>query len=243
MNEGQPVKPANIEQIVAINQGTSKLTMGEPTAPALNPSEFQALIDNDYVVVDTRASAAFGGGHIPGAYNLHFTSSEFEQRVGWVAPLDKPMLLVLDNNDLAPPALRKLAFIGLDSRVEGFLSGGMSAWTGAGKPQATLRQISVHELQNQLQEDTGMKVLDVREADEWDKGHIGGASSMSFKSLEGQLAEIGIGSEDPVSVTCAGGVRSSTACSILQRAGYEHVHNITGGMAAWKAAKLPVVTD
>ena len=44
-------------------------------------------------------------------------------------------------------------------------------------------------------------------------------------------------------MTCAGGIRSSTACSILQRNGYEHVHNLTGGMAAWKAARLPMVTD
>ena len=242
MNEGQPVRPANIERIVAINQGRAELTMREPTAPALSPHEFISLMDNGCVVVDTRPSAAFGGGHIPSAYNLHLASPEFEQRVGWVVALEAPMLLVLDDNSLAPAALRKLAFVGLDSRVEGFLNGGMSAWTAAGEPQATLRQISAHELQRQLENGTGMKVLDVRESDEWDEGHIEGASSRSFKVLEAGLSEINIGPDDPVAVTCAGGVRSSTACSILQRNGYERVHNLTGGMSAWKAAGLPMVT-
>jgi hydroxyacylglutathione hydrolase len=242
MNEGQPVRPANIEHIVAINQGKAKLTMREPSAPALTAAEFSALVDNDYVVVDTRPPAAFGGGHIPGAYNINLTSPEFEQRVGWVVPDGAHILLVLDNNTLAPTALRKLAFLGLDHRIEGFLNDGMNAWMRAGKPQASSRQISVHELQSQLDDGTGMKVLDVREADEWDEGHIEGSTSMSFKALEAQLAEIGIGPEDPVSVTCAGGVRSSTACSILQRNGYGRVRNLTGGMAAWKAAGLPIKT-
>ena len=68
----------------------------------------------------------------PGAFNIKMASPQFEQRVGWVVPLETPMLLVLDGDGLASAALRKLALIGLDSRVKGFLAGGMGAWTALG---------------------------------------------------------------------------------------------------------------
>lgn len=242
MCEGQPSRPANVLEIVAINQGRSPLTMDEPAAPALAPQAFSELIAAGHMVIDTRDVAAFGGGHIPGAFNFKMASPEFEQRVGWVVPLEAPMLLVLDGDGLASAALRKLAFIGLDSRVKGFLAGGMGAWIDAGMPHHTLSQISVHELCEQLANGGRMKALDVREEVEWDEGHIEGASSMGFKVLGDHLDEIGVGLADEVAVVCASGIRSSTAGSILRRNGYQNVYNVTGGMAAWRAAKLPTVT-
>ena len=242
MSEGQPIRPANILEIVAINQGKSPLTMGEPSAPGLGTEEFAELMAGDHLVIDTRAPAVFGSGHVPGAYNFNLASAEFEQRVGWVVPLGAPLLLVLDSRASVAKALHKLAFIGLDQRVKGYLSGGMNAWIGAGRKHETLRQISVHELNHHLSNGHPMRTLDVREPEEWNAGHIAGASSMSFKHLEQRLDEIGIGPEEQVSVVCAMGIRSSTACSILLRNGYENVHNITGGIGAWKAAGLPTVT-
>jgi hydroxyacylglutathione hydrolase len=103
--------------------------------------------------------------------------------------------------------------------------------------------MSVNELQRALAQGNGMRVLDVREPDEWNDGHVQGAASMSFKVLEQHLADIGIETDEQVAVMCAGGIRSSTACSILLRNGYRRVHNVTGGMSAWKAAELPTVTD
>lgn len=243
MNEGQPVRPANILHIIAINQGQAPLTMQEPTAPPLSPRQVQDLIEDGRVVVDTRSSSDFGSGHIGGAYNLQVGSAEFEQRFGWVVPLDDSVVLVAADKGAVDRALHKLAFVGLDHRVEGFLSGGMPAWIGAGMPHVTVPQISVSELHQRLREKGAMRTLDVREPDEFDAGHIEGARTMSFKILEQHLDEIGIEADEPVSVVCAGGVRSGTACSILQRNGYRHVHNVTGGMAAWKSASLPTVTD
>jgi 3-mercaptopyruvate sulfurtransferase SseA len=49
-------------------------------------------------------------------------------------------------------------------------------------------------------------------------------------------------SRRPLVVHCAGGYRSSAATSLLQRAGYRQVMNVTGGFGAWKAAGLPVTT-
>ena len=178
MNEGQPVRPANILNIVAINQGKLPLTIDAPEAIALGVDRFVDLSADGHVVVDTRSSAAFGSGHIPSSYNIHLSSQEFEQRVGWVTPLDDPILLVLDGDELARRALHALAFIGLDQRVAGYLAGGIGAWIGAGQRVATLPQISVHQLSRELGKDGTMKVLDVREKEEFREGHLDGAISL-----------------------------------------------------------------
>lgn len=243
MTDGQPARPANILNIVAINQGKLPLTMDAPEAAALDVGRFENLLADGHVVVDTRSSAAFGSGHVPGSYNIHLSSSEFEQRIGWVIPPDDPILLVLDSDDLVEGALRALAFIGLDQRVVGYLAGGIGAWIKAGKRVATLSQISVHDVHRTLSENGALKVLDVREPVEWNGGHIDGAHQMSYKDLREHFDELALTRDDHVSVICAMGSRSGTASSILEMNGFKNVHNVTGGMAAWLSAGLPVVTS
>jgi hydroxyacylglutathione hydrolase len=243
MGEGQPSRPANILEIVAINQGRSPLTMDEPSAPALAPEDFRERIAEGHAVVDTRDPAAFGAGHIPGAYNIKGASPEFEQRVGWVVDLEVPILLVLDHDDALAAMLRKLAFVGLDRRVRGYLAGGMDAWGAAIGAQETLKQISVTELQERLAAGDGVRVLDVREPDEYEQGHVEGAASMSFKVLEERFSELPLTPDDQIALVCAGGVRSSTASSILLRRGFRNLLNVTGGMGAWRAAGLPTTRD
>ena len=240
MTEGQPARPANILNIVAINQGELPLTMDAPEATAVDADRFEALCAEGHIVVDTRPSAAFGSGHVPGSYNIHLSSGEFEQRVGWVTPPDEPILLVLERDELVERALHKLAFIGLDQRVVGYLTGGVAAWIKAGKRVVTLPQISVHDVHRNLGEDGSMNVLDVREPVEWDSGHIEGAQQMSYKDLRENFDKLTLTRDDPVSVICAMGSRSGTASSILEVNGFKHVHNVTGGMAAWLSAGLPV---
>ena len=87
-----------------------------------------------HVVVDARSSAEYGVGHIPGAYNVQMSISEFEQRVGWVTPDDVSIILVTDSTEGAQRCIYNMAFIALDSNVSGFLDGGIESWMGAGKP-------------------------------------------------------------------------------------------------------------
>lgn len=241
MNEDQPVRPANIINIVGINQGKRPFTMGKPTTQPMNPQQFSAKMNQGILVVDTRDAATYGAGHVPGAYNIQLTSSEFEQRVGWVTPLDAPMLLILEDDKMIDHALHLLAFLGLDQRVKGYLAGGMKAWLNDGLPHTTIPQISVHELNKHLQNGINMKVLDVRETSEWDDGHIQNAHYMNYKYIADRLGEITLAKNEHISVLCARGMRSSTATSILTMNGYEKIYNVTGGMTAWAAAGFPMI--
>lgn len=240
MNADQPVRPANFLNVVAINQGRRPLTTDEPQVSPLSVQEVQDLIGKGYIVVDTRSPAAFGAAHIYGAYNMQLSSSQFEQRVGWSTPPDIPIILVVEELEDAQRATYLMAFVGLDQGVKGFLSGGMVAWTEAGLPHRTLDQISVHHLHECLR-NNGMKVLDVREASEWDEGHILDAHHMSFKIIRQRIDDLNFTKEDSIAVVCASGMRSSTAGSVLLMNGFERVYNVTGGMNAWQAAGLPMV--
>ena len=242
MNAEQPLRPANIVNIVEINQGKRPLTMAPPKAKPLSADEVEALVQADHIVVDTRNSADFGAGHIPNAFNIQIASGDFEQRVGWVTPPDVPMVLVSDSDTDAQRAMHLLAFLGLDNRVSGALAGGMSGWLKAGKIYESLSQITIYDLYEHLQaEEPQVKVLDVRELSEWEGGHINVARYMNFKEIRTRLSELNFQVEDHIAVICASGQRSSIAGSILLQNGFQHPYNVTGGMNAWKNAGLPTV--
>lgn len=246
MDDEQPLKPANILNIVAVNQGKRPLTPKAPQAKPLSPAEVKKLIAHNHVVIDTRSSAAFGAGHVPGAINVQLSGSEFEQRVGWVTADNAPLILVTETAAQAQEAIFKMGFIALDSQVVGYLDGGINGWMKAGHPLQTVGQMDVYTLHHKLQTN-GLQVIDVRNDDEWDEGHIADAHFMPYTSMvpqldkPAQIDQLPIPLEKSIAITCATGQRSSTAASLLLRHGYKNLYNVTGGMVAWEDAKLPMV--
>ena len=246
MQDDQPLKPANILNIVATNQGKRPLTKYRPQAASLSATQVQEYIDQGHIIVDTRSSAEFGAGHIPGAINVQLSSDEFEQRVGWMTPPDAPLILVTGKDDDAQTAVHKMAFIALNTQVTGYLQGGITAWIQAGKNLTIVPQIAVHTLQHKLTVN-GMQVIDVREQDEWDEGHIKMAHLLPYTRMVPQLTSparldsLNLSKEQSIAITCATGKRSSTAVSIMLREGYKNLYNVTGGMEAWKSANFPML--
>ena len=83
-------------------------------------------------------------------------------------------------------------------------------------------------------------LLDVREDDEWSRGHAAGAQHIPMGEVATRLGEI-----DPTAklyVICKAGGRSARVAQFLAGNGYEPV-NVSGGMLAWANAGRPVVTD
>jgi rhodanese-related sulfurtransferase len=86
----------------------------------------------------------------------------------------------------------------------------------------------------------GTVLLDVREDDEWQRGHAADARHIPMGEVPGRLNEI-----DPQAtlyVICKAGGRSQKVAQFLAGNGYEPV-NVSGGMLAWANAGRPVVTD
>ena len=82
-------------------------------------------------------------------------------------------------------------------------------------------------------------VVDVRDKDEWDGGHIPGASHMSRGTIELDIEEKVPEPNAMVICHCGGGGRSALAAESLQKMGYKNVRSMAGGFKAWKAAGLP----
>jgi rhodanese-related sulfurtransferase len=85
-------------------------------------------------------------------------------------------------------------------------------------------------------------VVDVREKDEWDEGHIPGASHMSRGTIELDIEEKVPDPNAMIICHCGGGGRSALAAETLQKMGYKNVHSMAGGLKAWKTAGLPTTT-
>jgi len=82
-------------------------------------------------------------------------------------------------------------------------------------------------------------VVDVRDKDEWDEGHIPGAMHMSRGTIELEIEEKVPEPNAMVICHCGGGGRSALAAESLQKMGYKNVRSLAGGLKAWKAAGLP----
>ncbi len=82
-------------------------------------------------------------------------------------------------------------------------------------------------------------LIDVREQDEWDEGHIPGAVHIPRGNLESRVEKIATDRARPVVVYCAGGSRSAFAAKTLEELGYEDVLSLRGGFTDWKRNGFP----
>ena len=86
-------------------------------------------------------------------------------------------------------------------------------------------------------------LIDVRDPDEWQEGHIPGATNFSRGTVELEIEEAAPDLSTPIITHCGGGGRSALAAESLQRMGYTNVKSMAGGFKAWKAAGLPATRD
>src|ERR1700749_2111932 len=80
-------------------------------------------------------------------------------------------------------------------------------------------------------------VLDVRTMPEFQQGALEKASLIPVQNLYSRLSELPLKKDVPILVYCAHGVRSLSACQILEQAGYTAIHNLVGGICSLKDFK------
>ena len=112
--------------------------------------------------------------------------------------------------------------------------------------KSEIEEISVHELKEWMEESgEEVKIIDIRERDEFVQGHLPNATFIPRGFLELQIEQHQRDRSKPVVVYCAGGVRSALAARNLKEMGYERVISLIGGFNGWKNAgfnfKIPTV--
>lgn len=84
--------------------------------------------------------------------------------------------------------------------------------------------------------------LDIRDDGEYGGGHIPEAIHIPIRQLPDRIGELNKHKDCPVIAYCRSGNRSNGAGSVLKKHGFENVYNLSGGIAAWQKASLPVST-
>jgi rhodanese-related sulfurtransferase len=103
--------------------------------------------------------------------------------------------------------------------------------------KSRVREISVADAHQQQAD--GAILIDVRESEEFAKGHAHGAVHLSRGVLELRIEGLVPDAATPMICYCGGGSRSALAADSLQKMGYTNVASMAGGFKAWREAGLP----
>jgi len=230
---GMPEAPDHFAHCSETNRKGPALIEELPAPRPLSPKAMQQLVDQGHIVLDVRDYTAFGGAHIPGAYNID-AAHNFSTFAGWLLPPDKPILLVAaDNNDI-PDLATKLHRVGLD-KIAGYLEDGIKPWIIRGMPLERIPTRTVYEVQRACKDGKQeMTILDVRAASEWEDSHIEGAVHIHLPDT--RTRQDGLDPDTTTVLVCKSGARACSAGSILQRQGFKKLAVMAGGMSAWTGA-------
>jgi sulfur-carrier protein adenylyltransferase/sulfurtransferase len=103
----------------------------------------------------------------------------------------------------------------------------------------SVTEVDIHAVREAMRAEKRAMIVDIREREEWEQGHIPGARFIPRGFLEMRIEEQAPDKEQPVFVYCAGGVRSVFAAQALEQLGYTNVASVSGGFGSWKDAGYP----
>lgn len=117
--------------------------------------------------------------------------------------------------------------------------------------RTSVREISVEEFDEMIENHDDLLIVDVREAGEFRRGHIPGALLLPHGLLEGAAddarrsqLEQWLGERQKTFVLCSrDGSRSAAAAQALQKMGFEKVYSLAGGIDRWQAQGFALVTE
>jgi hydroxyacylglutathione hydrolase len=220
-------QPPNFKRIVELNRGP--LLTEAATPEPLVPARVKEIAEAGATLLDGRAPREFDGLHVPGSINVTMARSAVGTRAAWIVDAETDVVVAAPTDEEAKRMGRLLEAVGF-RRVLGYLAGGVPAWQEAGLETGSTPAIDVHELAGRLRNDD-VALVDVREQDEWEEGHVAGSLHIPYRDLrDGAPAELQKGRE--LAIACSIGNRSSIAASLLKRAGVENVvHVADGGIA------------
>lgn len=201
LTSNQPAPPHHFAQMKKINQfGTN----------SYQPYNVYPSLDNERLAFDIRSKEAFHGGHTKGTINIPYNKN-FINQIGWYLDFDEDIDLIGDKATVEQ-ARHTLQLIGFENVL------------GYRLPKPEVQTQSIHSDEMNGEEE---HVLDVRNNEEWDQGHLKQAVNIPHGKLLNE--EIPFEKNDKIYVHCQSGVRSSIATGILEYKGFTNVVNVREG--------------
>lgn len=204
----------------------------ENTKP-LDAAGVAEAVKKGALILDAREAASFEKGFIPGSMNVGL-NGQFAIWVGTLIPISQPLVVVTEPGKERETILR-LARVGYE-HVVGYLEGGIPMWKGQ---LETAASVTAAELK--AGKYAGAQPLDVRRPGEWNTSHLQDALFVPLSDMPKNFASLD--KDQTYVVYCGGGYRSMTAISLMKRAGFTKLVNVSGGFGTMVKEGLPVVTE
>jgi len=106
--------------------------------------------------------------------------------------------------------------------------------------KSRIREVTVAETRSRLAADKPVRLIDVREDNEWQAAHAAGAEHLGKGIIERDIETAVPDKGTQLILYCGGGYRSALAADALQQIGYTNVFSMAGGWKAWKDAGGPI---
>jgi hydroxyacylglutathione hydrolase len=229
-------QPPNFQAIVELNRG-ALLTDGVELLP-LAPRQVDQRRAAGALLVDVRTDLQFDDAHVPGSICNPMLRAGFGSTLAWLADREQEIVFVGRDDEDGRRAGQLAVAVGI-RKLAGYLHGGMTSWRQERWPVARIERLALGDLAARRADDDGLQILDVREQNEWDAGHIPGSSFIPWHDIE-RLPD-GLSADRPVAIVCASGRRAATAASLVERFGAQQViHVVDGGVPMWARLGHPL---
>lgn len=207
-----------------VNRRGPALVDEEDALPRLTAADVARLKASGAEVVDVRPVADFGAGHVPGSVSIPLRPV-FATWLGWLVDADRPIVVVRNTDQDPVEILWQARKIGYD-QIAGELEGGITSWSASGQPTTSIPIVTPGEVGS-------TPVLDIRQDNEFEAGHLPAARHVELGALPGKAAKVPTG---PIVVMCGHSERAMGAASLLARAGRTDVSVLDGGPQDWADA-------
>ncbi len=103
-----------------------------------------------------------------------------------------------------------------------------------------IQEVTIDEVATRRAGGERLRIIDVREDDEWRQGHAAGAEHIGKGVIERDIEAKAPNRDQELILYCGGGFRSALAADALGKMGYRRVRSLAGGWRAWNERGLPV---
>lgn len=223
---GYGVYPAYYSYMGDINQQGPRVLGGLPSLAPLAPYLVDQHLHGGVPLIDGRPRNIFAQEHVPGSLNIELDAT-FGTYVGWLLPFNKPLILLVQDEEGRQEAVAQLVRIGYE-RLHGYLDGGVAAWKEAGLPTNAFETLDVDELHRRWMRQERLAILDVRDETEWRSGHLPNAQHIHVGDLMRHLNELPL--DMPIATICRSGHRAAMAASMVAALGRQTIAVQHGGV-------------
>jgi hydroxyacylglutathione hydrolase len=231
--------PGYYKYMADVNRRGPDVLGGVPRMASLTALSARHQIDQGAILVDARGQHRFNEAHVAGSLSVPY-GDNFSTWVGWIVPWLTPLIFVSSGDGTNDGIVRQLIRIGFD-RLSGYIAGDLENWANAGLTIESTPLTSLEGLRELHAQNPVGLVVDVRQHNEFQAGHVQGALNIELGELTEHLD--GLPREMPLAVLCASGMRATIAGSILQRDGRRNIQVLAeSGTPEWLAKGYPSAT-